>query len=315
MATADHRRPSLVTEEFRVSLAERLRPLGFEARAQHKSLVRKVGKNLHRVDFTSSYRNAPGYAVVWPALHFEDAATRKLLKGWRAGGLLSTGLFALSVPNNVAESADAAKLADVVVAELAFFDWMEDPAAVLREVSRRYVPGLLDPLTIAPFLRARLGVGAVHAYATALLTGRPELAPAFATELAAPDGTAEAPANLDHGTLLARGVRAFGGGLSVAVPSDTVTSVAKTARHLRCFFGRQLRAWGEPRQAGELRRIGDDAIHAVRKQQEAFGPSIVDNKASARLILALTGDDRDPARQVPSPRLFQYHVLHAEPWG
>ena len=117
----DVRRPAIVTEAFREAIARRLAPMGFEARAHAKSLVRKHGKNVHRIDFSSSHYDTPGYAVAWPALWFQDAATRKLVKGWRAGGSLTGASFAFDAPTNVASATEAEVLADLVVSEIAFF--------------------------------------------------------------------------------------------------------------------------------------------------------------------------------------------------
>jgi hypothetical protein len=310
MSGLDHRKPSVVTDEFRARIARDLVPRGFAVRARGASLVRKRGKNTHRIDFSSSHKNAEGYVVCWVGPFFEDAAVRKTEKGWRAGGLLTGPAFAEEGSTNVAVPADADALAERIVQHLAFFDLLEDPARVLVEVRRRYVPGLVAPVVVVPYLRARLGAGAVSEYASALLAARPELWPAFASTRAGSAATTHGVALADHGTQLAMVITAAEES-ALKVPADVVTSNQPPARSLRCFFGRQLRAWGEPAAAAELRSVGDEDILRARAAQDALGEPIVDSVAAARLVLHLAArEDRLPARPAPSPRLFQYHVLH-----
>lgn len=98
-------------------------------------------------------------------------------------------------------------------------------------------------------------------------------------------------------------------------PSDAVTSSNVGAANLRCFFGRQLRAWGEVEAAGELRRVPDDRVLALRAAQEKLGGPIVDDVVYANIVLhAVAPKKSAPRRKAPSPRLFQYHVLH-EPFA
>ena len=262
---------------------------------------------MHRIDFSSSHYNTPGSAVVWPALWFEDAATRKLVKGWRAGGSLIGPEFAFDAPTNVASPADADALDRLVVSAIEFFDWLEDPGAVLREVSRRYVRGLVEPLVITPYLRVHLGEDATYTYAEALLRGRPELAPAYLTAI---EGGHE---GYDHGTRLANAL-ATHVRPRVELPSDMVPAPVRTAG-LRDDIGLQLRAWGEVEAAHALRRAIDDDITRVRAMQTSQAENMVDSVRAARLALTLAlGVDRAPRRDAPSPRLFQYHANHVQPF-
>lgn len=306
-------------EPFRVMLARRLAPLGFEARARHQSLVRKRGKDVHRVEFRSR-RDWESLASEWPSLFVEDAATRKLVKGWRAGGSLGQEDFGGEGRPSAADAQDPSTLAAFCFERLSFFDWMDDPEAVLRDVSARYVLGLTEPVQIAPYLRTRLGAEAVASYAQALLDGRPELAPAFLTELASLEHAHEArldgAGQLDHGAQLARVVHAYAEGRALHVPSGTVRSTLKTARHLRCFFGRQLRAWGETAIAHELHRVEDAAIQATyEREEEMRGRPLLREGAAGLVIELVTGTRRPPRNAEPKPRLFQYHSLMAEPFG
>jgi hypothetical protein len=140
-------------------------------------------------------------------------------------------VFALELETNVADPEQADKLVFAIAHHIAFFDWLEDPSAVVAEVMRRYVPGFIEPGLIAPFLRAHLGKKAVFAYADALLRGRPELAPAFMTALD-DDGNSQIQ---DHGTQLARAIRLHGDARCPEIPPGTVRSTA--ARGYRSFFG------------------------------------------------------------------------------
>lgn len=291
---------------LRSSLADRLTPLGFEPRAQLKSFVRKRGGGVHRVVLGAG-------RAIRPSLVYEDAPTRKLEKGWTAGGPLGAADFGPEEGLEEGIASSAAAYVDYLVKRVRFFDLFDVPEALLGEVSRRYVPGFLAPRVVIPFLRARVGASGVSAYAAALLAGRPELAPAYATVLsqdeAAPDREG------DHGTQLACGVRAHGADLPV-VPPATVQSKLATSRHLRCFFGRQLRAWGETEAAHLLARVGDEPIQAAYARQKTLGASLVDRIDAASLVLELaTGEKRAPRRAEPKPRLFQYHARMAEPFA
>jgi hypothetical protein len=146
-----------------------------------------------------------------------------------------------------------------------------------------------------------------------LLGARPELWPAFASTRAAAEANAVGVA--DHGTQLAMLMRAGEEPVASSKPSDLVTSNVPAARGLRSFFGHQLRAWGEPAAAAELRHISDEDLLRTHAEQKALGEPIVDSISAARLVVHVaTGEDRPPARGAPSPRLFQYHVRH-EPFG
>lgn len=282
--------------------------MGFEPRAGGKALVRKRGKNVHRIEIGSSHRNTEGYVVAWPSLTFEDAATRKVVKTWRAGGQIGTVAFAADVPDNVAQSEAAEVLIADIVQRLAFFDWLERPADVLEDVTRRYVPGLTEPVRVEPFLRAHLGEPAVLRYAAGLLGGRPELVPAVLAHWS----TKRAPAvdlHDDHGTQLAS-VIASSHRDALPIPPGSVQAKAATTG-LRDFFGNQLRAWGESVAARELCHVPDDLILRARKEQQKLqGENLVDNRGAVRVVLRTAlGLDRDPARTAPEPRLFQYHAL------
>lgn len=304
------RSPALVSAEFRARIAARVVPLGFVARAQNKALVRKQGKNVHRISFASSHYNTPGDVAAFVHLDYVDAETRRLEAGWRAGGQVGDPTFSAPLRTNVADSEQADRLADAIAREVGFFDQFESPPAIASEVMRRYVPGLVDPEVVAPYLRAHLGEEVVISYADALLAGRPELAPAFVTAIASEH---EDPQLRDHGTQLARSVRQHGARRYPAVSPDTVRSTK--GRGLRCFFGRQLRAWGEPEAAHALRTVGDEELLRVHDAQKAIETPLVDSSAAARLALALAlGVDRAPRRSRSSPRLFQYYALH-EPFS
>lgn len=306
----DHRKPAEVTEEFRARLASVLLPLGFEVRARRATLVRKRGGATHRIELSSSHHNRPGDVTCWVTLRHEDRVVRAVSPGWVAGGGLGLAPFSNGdpLPKNVADSRDASALIALVLERLAFFDVMDDPQAVLGRVSVGYFPGLVDPILIVPYLRAHLGAGAVGAYASALLGGRPELWPAIAGHAAAPE---QPDVFADHGTQLA-------GALSAAelaaleVPSDVVRSTERQAKALRSHFGLQLRAWGEPEAAAFLRRCDDRAIVSTRESVQGLPDSSVTSLDAARLVLSLAcGEDRAPRRSAPEPRFYQYYAGHA----
>jgi len=66
-----------------------------------------------------------------------------------------------------------------IVGTLPYFDLLENPLQVFGEVNRRYVPGLIDPICIVPFLRIHLGADRACAYARALLDTHAEPWPSF----------------------------------------------------------------------------------------------------------------------------------------
>ncbi len=312
MPKVDLRKPALVTEDFRRRIADLLVPRGFDVRAKG-ALVRRAGKSAHRVEFSSSHLNHPGHAICWISFAYEDAAVRARHPGWRTGGFLHGHVFDGSTSSqslNVADADAAAALAALVLERLAFFDLMEAPERVLAEVSRRYVPGMVEPQVIVPYLAVRLGPDAAVSYARALLRGRQELWPAFSSARA--DAAARPPnPQADHGTQLATALAGVAAVLPDAAPADAVASTEPPARSLRSFFGLQLRAWGEPAATAALRRVADAAVREVHATQKALGVAIVDSEAAARIVLRAAGEDRAPRRQAPEPRLFQYHPLHA----
>jgi hypothetical protein len=301
----DKRRPAHVTEDLRGRLARELGPLGFAVRS--KAFVRRASQ---RIEMSSSHRNAPGDVTAWIALVVTDPRIARVQAGWRAGGQLGGGEFYDDPPRNVAERSQADELVERIRRRLAFFDLVEDPDALLRSACSRYVPGMVAPRVVVPYLLVRLGASAVETYARALLRGRPELWPAF-VGAARRNATSSARHSPDHGTELAWQLAKHGIAPGEPAPPDAVVSVDPAAANLRCFFGRQLRAWGEPEAAALLLRVTDDRIHALRAEQELLPGPVVDSVAYAQVVLREVVGDRPPRRKAPSPRLFQYHVLHA----
>lgn len=277
-----------------------LAPLEFTALASGRQFVRKRGRNRHRVEFSG-----PGGEI--PSLVFEDASVKQLEKAWRAGGVLTGPAFAFDLGSN------QAKAAAFILARLSFFDWIETPDAVVREVACRYVPGFIDPSLIVPYLVTHVGPEGVERYATGLVSGRAELAPAFVSELRAPTSTASRTA--DHGTQLAQALRRFAPAVRPRVPDDVALSPSPLGRNLRCFFGRQLRAWGEPAAARALRGLDDETIQKIYAAQVAFGTPVTKSLEAVRLVLAAVDADRPPAFETPDPRFFQYHARHVTPFA
>lgn len=106
MAT-DQRKPELVREEFRRRIADLLAPIGFAPRAKG-DLVRRHGKNRHRVEFSSSQRNTDGHVVCWEHFGFDDGEVRARHPGWTAGGSIHGHAFAGNLPDaNIADSDEA----------------------------------------------------------------------------------------------------------------------------------------------------------------------------------------------------------------
>jgi hypothetical protein len=312
MTMLDTRRPALVTTDFHARLAAELAPLGFIAR--RNALVRKRGKSTHRIEMSSSHHNAPGAVTSWIALVVTDTDVARVEAGWRAGGSLGGEAFHGDPPTNVADSTQANELAAHLLQRLAFFDFVDDAPAVLAATRRRYVPGMIEPRVIVPYLLVRLGEDAVESYARALLRGRPELWPAF---VGASSAKVEArPKTIpDQGTELALSLAKHGLAFEAAPPRDTVVSSDLAAANLRCFFGRQLRAWGEAEAAGLLRRVPDARIRELRAAQENLpGPFVDEVRYATTVLHEVTGETRPPRRKEPTPRLFQYFVLH-EPFG
>jgi hypothetical protein len=310
MRAVDSRKPSLVTDAFRARVAGLLAPRGFELRAKG-NLVRRQGKTWHRVEFSSSHRNVPGDVVCWVSFGFEDKKVEARRPGWAAGGSLGGHKFDPEFAmSNIAIPANADALAALVVTRLSFFELLERPEKTLFEVSRRYVPGFFEPSVVVPYLAAHLGSDAVAAYAHALLTGRQELWPAYASER---ESATDSPTNTepDHGTQLARAMMADRVPVALHAPPDTASSVNPGVRSLRCFFGRQLRAWGEAQLATELRKLPDAQVRDLGVAQDELEGPLVENPAAVRLLLrAAVGQDRPPRRLKPEPRLYQYYQLH-----
>jgi hypothetical protein len=302
----DTRRPAIVTDSFRDRLARELGPLGFAARK--KALVRKVGPTWHRVELSSSHGNVPGDVTAWVTLVVTDPRIARVEPRWRAGGSLGGPEFADDPPSNVADPTQARELVERIRRRLAFFDAVQDPGSVHQAACRRYVPGMVAPRVVVPYLLAHLGAGAVKSYARALLRGRPELWPAFA---GAGQQVARRSGLPDHGTQLAQQLTKHSITLADPPPTDTVVSTDPAAASLRCFFGLQLRAWGEVDTASYLRRLPDERIHVLWAEQERLPGPAVDSAARVSVVLReITGEGRPPRRKAPTPRLFQYHVLH-----
>ncbi|HRG99929.1 MAG TPA: hypothetical protein PLR99_26975 [Polyangiaceae bacterium] len=324
----DLRRPAEVTASFRARLADALAPEGFVAKGGGATLVRNVraargqdggkhGARAHRVELSSSHRNAPGYVVCRVDLAYTDADVKRLDPTWRAGGQLAFGAFGdLRIPEDIADPDSADALLACVTAHLRFFAWLDDPKRVARDVGRRYMPGFFAPRRVVPYLAARLGPEAARTYAARLLAGRPELWPAFrAATLGVNDEPGVSP---DQGTELARALAAWAPGGSdapeLAAPEGTASCGDLRAANLRCFFGRLLRARGEPEAAARLRAVGDDAIRALgRASERPEQPLVEDDKLARLAVKVATGEDRAPRLARPRPLYFQYFTLH-KPW-
>jgi hypothetical protein len=311
----DMRRPSEVGEGFRRRVAEALGPHGFKAGARAAWLARRNGSITHRIEFSASHLNAPGSVTCFVALLYVDRAIRGRSRGWQAGGQLGGPPFAEDPPTNVADSREADALLATIVARIPFFDLLDDSDRICAEVCRRYVPGIVEPSVVVPFVLHRRGPDAAIRYAHALLSGRPELWPAFASDEAQLRSSAPSSVGLGHGTQLRLALSEAGGNLAETLvsPPGTVGSTDLQAANLRSFLGLQLRAWGEPEAAGALRRVGDAEILATYGAQRKLPDAHVLTKSveAARCALRVAiGQDRAPKRAAPDPELFQYHVLH-----
>lgn len=309
--TIDRRRPSEVTDSYRQSLAELLIPRGFIARAKGATFVRKAGRNTHRIELSSSHHNGEGWVACQVHLEHQDSVVRRAVPTWSAAGNLGLGEFSLGGPiaENVASSAEAATLTDLIVKHLAFFALLDAPADAFAAACRGYVPGFIDPLTVVPYLRVHLGADAVAAYARSLLDARHELWPGFLSSPRDRRPDCGRAGYGDHGTQLAQATTSAE--LSTAnAPSDAVRKTKHA--YVRSTFGLKLRAWGEPEAAANLRTVSDDSIRATQRAVEKLDDHTVDSREAARLVLrAATGKDRDPCRKTPSPRLYQYYLGHA----
>ncbi|MBK6464636.1 MAG: hypothetical protein IPF92_27075 [Myxococcales bacterium] len=316
----DQRRPAEVTASFRERLAGALTPYGFVAKASGATLVRSVralrgqhGARSHRVELSSSHRNAPGYVVCRAALTYTDADVRRLDRAWSAGGPLAYGAFGdLEIPEDIADRESADALLARITASLRFFAWLDDEKRVARDVGRRYMPGFFAPRRVVPYLAARLGPKAAQTYAARLLAGRPELWPAFH---AATLGTKDEPGvTPDQGTELARALATWAPSADLVAPEGTAACGDLRAANLRCFFGRLLRARGEPTAAARLRDVGDDAIRTLgRASERPEQPLVEDDKLARLAVKVATGVDRAPRMPKPKPLYFQYFTLH-RPW-
>ncbi len=266
MTTDDTRRPLDVTAAFHARLTSELAGEGFLPRAKGARLVRKSGRRTHRIELSSSYRNAPGYVVCRVALVCKDADVQKLDPTWSAGGSLAYGDFEEGIPQNIAEGSNDDTIVARIRARLGFFSWLDDASCVARDVGARYVPGFFAPARIVPYLVGRLGVAAAVDYAASLLRGRPELWPAFA---APAPGVAASGVRPDHGTELARSLAEHvprAALVSLVAPDRTAKSSDAKAANLRCFFGRLLRARGEPAAAAALRLVEEDVVRGLNQR-------------------------------------------------
>ena len=209
---------------------------------------------------------------------------------------------------NVADAAEASALVAHVRSRLSFFSLLEDPSATLEAACRRFVPGLLHPRQVAPYLHAHGGLTAIERYARALLAGCPELWPAFASTAsgAPPKGSAQ----LDDGSELAVMLARHAPGVEVEAPIDVVRTADRRAANLRCFYGLELRAWGEAPVAARLRTLDDERVLELSRAHTRLKLPI-DSPEHVHQTLAALGVERRPARDRPDPLRFQYHARHA----
>lgn len=298
-----------VVAEVRTSIESELQSRGFTPNKHRTAFVRRNGTAIERVELTISEVSS---TKAWASLSFElkDRSIAKIAPGWLAGG---RGLPAFPEDHgrtwNIARAKNAKAFVAYVRSGFAWFELAADARRVLEEASRRYVPGFVEPSVIVPYLRVRLGVESVAGYARAFLAARPELWPAVIGRPIVKPGFA-----IDHGTELAQVVKDHAPRVALRAPRDCVRSRDIAAANLRCFFGRELRAWGEPEAAALLRRIADKPIVELYNALEDSSLHGGDAK-SARALLELVGANRRRLRRTrPTPRLFQYHVLN-EPFA
>lgn len=286
-------------QTFLLRLAELFSPLGFEARRGGATLVRRPRKAItHRIDVGSSHRNAPGSVAADIVLEYDDTRVAKVEPGWRAGGPLHS-LFGEALRVNVAERAQADSLVEVLRTHVAFFDLLDRPDALAAEVKRRYVPGIPHPTKVVPFLAVHLGSDAAAAYGRDLLAARPELGSGFLRDAA---GDRNQP---DDGGGLAQMLARHAPDAGLVVAPRTLAARSREDAFRRQALGLRLRAWGEPDAAAAIRTLATDALDPL----EAL-PPLVDDPARVAAVLSLLGEHRAPRRSAPSPRLFQYPVLH-----
>lgn len=311
--------PSARTAAFREGVARSLAPLGFKALAQNLTLRRSPARGVvESVSFSASHRNGPHHAVCWISLLVTDKAIAQVCPGWQAGGTLGTDAFGDETSFDLAEEGRAEALEAHLRRQLAFFDLLRQPSALLEAASRGPVPGLLEPRRIGPYLQVRLGPEAVARVTEATLAGRPELWPAF---LGVVRGTvAPRPVDrLDHGSSLAvealtRAPAGFAQDLAARAPAGVVACEHPEAGHLRHHLGLALRAWGEADQTPGIARLDDATVRSLFERMRASGLPTDHPAHIAWLLEALPGAPRTPRRPVPSPRYFQY-TGRAEPWG
>jgi hypothetical protein len=309
----DTRKPAVVTESFRRRVAAATAPPGFAPRQRGTVLVRRRARGItHRITLGSSHYNTPGHVAAFVGLFWENPDVTALEPQWLAGGQLNSASFGDEIATNVASHEEADALLAHIVERLAWFDLLDDPTRLLDQVRRRYVPGMVDPSRVVPYLRARSGAEAVRAYAVSLLEGRPELWPGFlgGEPLAARETSAQ---GLDEGSDLARMLARHAPEVFVPAPEDAVSSTDLRAANLRAFLGLQLRAWGELDAAAELRRFEDTPVLDLHQAQKALAAS-VDSLESVQVVMdAVLGERRAPRRARPLPRFCQYRTRHP-PW-
>jgi hypothetical protein len=249
-------------------------------------------------------------ARAWVSFELKDRAIAKVAPKWKAGG---RGLPAFPEDDgskyNVSKPKNAKAFITHVRSGFTWFELAADANTLLAEVSRRYVPGFVEPKVVVPYLRVRLGQEGVEAYARALLEARPELWPAVVGVPTLPAGVA-----IDQGTELAQQLKLHAPSVALRAPKDCVRSKNLSAANLRNFFGLQMRAWGEPDVAAMLRQVEDKPIIEHYKAWEANELTVDDAEAALQVFDLLGMKRRKLSRPKPNPRLFQYHVLH-EPFA
>jgi hypothetical protein len=311
MAPIDRRRPAVVTTAFRDRLGHELAARGFVARAGGAAFIRTAAQGTHRVELSSSHHNVPGDVSCHVALLVLDPAIEALEPGWRAGGGLTTDAFADDLDPNIADLAQADALLAHVLRRLAFFDLLDDAPALLEAASRGYVPGACSPRIVVPHLRARLGAAAAGRYAEALLRGRPELWPSC-LGASAPRQRRTRPSSAlpDHGTELAQLLARHAPDDAPSPPAGTASSTNLSQGNYRSFLGLMLRAWGEPEAAGHLRTFDDAAIKRLQAEQERLAGAVFEPGRARQVLSAVTGEQRAPRRDQPTPKFFQYAARH-----
>ena len=298
-----------VVRELRTTIESELQSRGFAPNKHGTAFVRRNGTAIERIELTTSAVSSTD-ARAWVSFELKDRAIAKVAPKWKAGG---RGLPAFPEDDgskyNISKPKNAKAFIAYVKSALAWFELAADAKKLLAEASRRYVPGFVEPSVVVPYLRARLGEEGVATYATALLDARPELWPAVVGSPTLPAGVA-----IDHGTALVQQLKRHAPGVALRPPKDCVRSKNLSAANLRNFFGLQMRAWGEPDIAALLRGVDDKPIIAHYKKWESNELTVDDAEAALQIFDLLGMKRRKLSRTKPSPRLFQYHVLH-EPFA